>query len=450
MNSPAQPSKRRPSLSRETLLAAARHEEEVERRKLAMVHSVQTQLAEALKSPRDGESKEWLSRLGRVQEVVCRHWPRHWPNFDACLSAYSSLLLNKITQGLGLVLIGESGAGKGTILDPFQNVRMTVWRSRFTPASILSGFADHTTKDQVEARALFKMVKHKVLVSGDLGPIMSGNRETLNALYNIIPPWMDGAGFIFDTGTHGAIGAMGDYTFVMIGGKTPFYKETWKAMATAGPRFLFLRVARLSQNELVSSAHYADAKAEVRDAVEGFLNWVFDRFAPRSIPWPEMPPAVERRIARYSELIALGQTLTGEQGDVLQVTPNHLTMRMAILVSAHALLWQRSVVGLEDLKLARRFVAGSAPGERGRILLALDSGLHEVSQIMAKTGLQYSVLYNTLIDLERVRVVRRSVPEPGPLRSVGRPAEHWEFAPQSMSSEPSRPMIEDDDEEGLR
>jgi hypothetical protein len=218
----------------------------------------------------------WLPLLSQLQVTFRQYWPVHWPLFEACLAANVSLLLEKVTQGIGVVLVGDSGAGKNTILEPFQSAATTVWRDKFTTASILSGFAgEGTGKQDVDSRALFRAVQHRVLVVGDLGTILRGGGDK-EEMYSVIPPWFDGRGLMFDTGTHGVIGAKGDFSFVMLGGTTPFDMPTWRAMSSVGPRLLFLRVATLKPEERVPARLYDDAKREIQDLTTAFLSKVFE------------------------------------------------------------------------------------------------------------------------------------------------------------------------------
>jgi hypothetical protein len=358
----------------------------------------------------------------------------HWPIFEACLATYMSLLLQKVSQGVGVVLIGDSGAGKGTILESFQSAPVTVWRDKFTPKSLLSGFAgEGSTRKAVNDRALFRAVRHRALVVGDLGPIMQGGEDQA-ALYSVIPPWFDGGGLVFDTGAHGMIGGKGDFSFVMLGGKTPFDMPTWHAMSTVGPRFLFLRVARLDREERVPARMYDDAKREVRQAITDFLRWVFERHQPRSMDRPMLGEEREAQLSLYAQIMADGQTMRPRSGwEIVRPTSNHLLQRLAIVLYGHALLWRRDEIGDAQLALAKRFARHSTPGQRGRVLLALTEGLQEVGAIAEHCGISYDAVRRTLEQLESVEVVIRSGLRPAGGR--GQPAQLWKRAPEPPDPE---------------
>jgi hypothetical protein len=382
-----------------------------------------------------GRADEWLERLDLVQNAVRAWWPVHWPYFETGLALFISLLLERVSQGVGIILLGESGVGKNVVIESFMNVPLAVWRDKFTPKSILSGYAAvGTTKVDVNNRALFRKVKHKALIVSDCGPIFSGNREGQAEMYALIPPWLDGRGLVFDVGTHGTIGEKGDFSFVMFGGKTPIYTPTWLAMNHAGPRFLFLRVPRLKHDERVPPRDYEQAKREVEEAVRSFLTWVFETHAVRSMQWPELSKDHEACLEDYAQVMAEALTLrSGWGGDIVRPTSNHLLQRLAIVTCARAVLWQRQRVDVHDLVFAKRFVRGTGPGQRGRVLLALYEGADEVKTICDATGLSYNAVASALADLQKVDVVQQR----GARRRDGKgaPAELWVRSPEEVDVE---------------
>lgn len=387
---------------------------------------------------------EWLRHLEDVHRTFRKYWPMHWPAFEACLAAIISLLLDKVSQGLGIVLVGDSGAGKGTILDAFQqDVEFVIWRDKFTAASLLSGFADASRK-AVDERALFRAVKHQALVVGDLGPLVSADKNGQNSLYSVIPPWLDGRGLVFDTGTHGVIGAKGDFSFVLLGAKTPFDIQTHRAMSQMGLRLLFLRIPRLEKNERIPSELYEPAKEEIHTATTGFLNWVSQNYGRRSLSWPVLHPVHESRLGDYAQLMADAQTLSRDfsGSEIIRPTPNHLLQRLAIIVRARALLWRRGVVDENDLSLAKRFVRASGPGQRGRVLLALFEGADEAHLISEATHVPYATVDRTLKELAQVEVVRQGGIRPR--SGKGQPATVWIL---SEWVDPERELMRVEDEE---
>jgi len=287
------------------------HERELSSKRRALRTSIRQKQKELASLPRSGESKERLRKLERVQSVVQKHWPSHWPAVEVCLTACASLLLKDVGQSLSIVLLGRSAAGKGTVLEMFQGAERTLWRDKFSKASLLSGHGD-SSKQELEARALFKASKHQLVLIGDLNPLLkAGAKEGLSSFYGDFAVWLDGKGLVYDYGTHGTLGEKGDFTFALVGGATPFQAETWRGMAELGPRMLFFPVR--SPKEKVAYEQYEPAKNECRDAVHALLKELTTT-PTRSLPWRKCDPKIPKQLGRFCELMALGQTVGSAVG----------------------------------------------------------------------------------------------------------------------------------------
>jgi hypothetical protein len=345
--------------------------------------------------------------LAKCRSTIDKWWPTHWPVVEAMLAACGTLLLENITQGLALLTVGDSGGGKGTTLEMFQGAERVLWIDKFSPASLLSGYADDVSKDEANDRALFKLVKHQVLMTGDLGPLFrGGDAETRQALYSLIPPWMDGSGLVFAVGTHGMIGTKGDFSFVWMGGTTPLHTSTWRAMATVGPRLLFMRISKLPKDHHIAQEDYVPAKRECQGAVSAYLAWLLNRYPIRSVKWPGFNSKSEReRMMRYCELMAFGQASPAGDEEPIRPTPHHLSQRLAILLNGLALIRGAKRIGEAELRLAKRIVQSNAPKKRGRVLLALEEGCQTAAEISARSGLYLAQTYNILKELEHLGIL---------------------------------------------
>jgi len=92
--------------------------------------------------PAGVDAAERAARLASVKEVIVRYWPRHWPSLEAELAVAATLLLKDVDQALALLIIGESGEGKGTTLDMFEGADDVILLDTLTIPSLLSGSAE--------------------------------------------------------------------------------------------------------------------------------------------------------------------------------------------------------------------------------------------------------------------------------------------------------------------
>jgi hypothetical protein len=371
-------------------------------------------------------------RFLEVKKEVERWWPRQWPIHAACLSTAATLLLENVGQCVALILIGASGVGKGSILYGYGLAQDTIFRSKFTAASILSSYGDAKRQD-LESRALFRLVKHRLFVCSDLNPLLkTGDRDRLSRFYADLAVWLDGEGVVYDSGTHGPMGERGDFTFAMVGAATPFRPTVWRSMAELGPRLLFVRLNPSNDPDADLPARvYDQARDACGEAVREFLNWLFTVFPRRSQPWRECTPDQERRLKRLCRLSALSQSYGGGNLALLRgeepvrPTPSHLFQRLSTLTHAHALLHGRTSLSPDDLLFAERIAVSSSPGAKCSVLLALDSGAVEAPQIASKLSIPGTSVLACLEDLQRSGIVEAcgSLDRDG----RGRPATIWKL-----------------------
>lgn len=382
----------------------------------------------------EGDPKELPLRLAQVREVVNRWWPQYWPVHEACLSTAATLLLQNVGQCVALVLVGSSGSGKGSILYGYGMSAASIFRSRFTAASILSTYGD-TLRATLDERALFRVVRHRLFVCSDLNPLLkAGDREGLSRFYADLAVWLDGEGLIYDSGTHGSLGERGDFTFAMLGGATPLRQNVWKGMAELGPRLLFCQVPLTGT--MVRASDYDQARDECATSVRDFLEWMTFRFPVRSQPWRDCDMETEGRILQACEVAAAGQTfgslLTSGGDGLTRPSSQHLFQRLSTITHARALLHGRSRVSDEDVSFAERLAEASTPGTRGLVMFSLLRGNKEVPSIAQESGVPATTLYATMKDLERLGLVR-----PVGLKTSqlpGRPSVSWEFCSETLTT----------------
>lgn len=364
--------------------------------------------------------------LASAKQALEDSWPQHWPAVEACLAACASLLLKDVKQSLALVLTARSGGGKGTLLSMFQGASRTVWRDRFTRSSMLSGHGD-TEKKTLEDRALFRLVKHKTLLVGDLNPLMkTGDRVALGAFYADFAVWLDGGGLKYDTGTHGEIGEKGDFTFVLVGGMTPVRQQLWRSMAELGARLLFFPLDEMGAG--IDAEAYAGAVDNGGRAIRMTLSALLSKGV-RNTPWPEFSAATKAKLSRLGAITALGQVVPTDEGPLMP-TRWHIQQRLALMLAGRRLLYGGSTVESEDFAFMERIVAGTSPKHRGTTLLALDRGVETVQELADNAGVSYPTMLAVLDELQRLGVVERLGVQL--TNQPGRPSDRWRLKAQNV------------------
>lgn len=362
------------------------------------------------------------------RRTVSKHWPQYWPFCEAILSAAATLRLKNVPAAIALFGVGDSGVGKNTVFKMFgwDLPHLIIWRDKFSLAALQSHHADETGKILSE-RALFRLAKHKLMVTPELGVLFRGRTYILEERFGELAQWLDGEGRITDSGTHGALGEKGDFTFVWTAGTTPFYLNTWETMAALGTRILFFEVLK---GPYMPEDAFASALAECREAVNTFLNVLITEGTSceakecgvRASEWPVMDDTIAQTIHNYAVLLALGhgirRNLGASDADIHFPSPNHFRSRLGILLRGEALVRGRMVVLSEDLPMAKWITQSSMPGRRGPVLLALLNGEQGVDDIVTATGLSPDTVRGNLKALVATGVVEELKSSVG---VVGRP-----------------------------
>jgi hypothetical protein len=381
----------------------------------------------------------WSAQLCRMRETVQAYWPLHWPFVEALASAVATLGMRGVGQSLALFGVGPSGTGKSTGLYFFgvpegEELALRLAGAeplveqldRFTIPSFLSHYTDEKGS-VLEDRALAKQLKHRVLLTPELAPTFRGKRESLEIMFGNLALVLDGEGLRTHSGAHGALGTKGDFSFVWLGGTTPFRIESWKTMAQLGTRLLFYRVAR--DADTCPRESYYEARNACRDVTNELLAAFFGAVEKRSRAWPRITPRIDEEIRRLADLTAKGQAQTdglGSENEAVRPASAHFNMRLALLACGRALLHGREEVTADDLPLIRHVAASSMPSSRGPVLMAMYEGARTVPEILQRVDVGLDAVRRTLQGLRRVEVVR---PVDVDDTNVGRPANVWELQP---------------------
>src|SRR5262249_26590755 len=156
----------------------------------------------------------------------------------------ATLLLADNANPVALIYMGPPSTGKTTVAKMFEtaqlNSKLLCYRSdKFTPAAFLSHSANVSKSDLQEVHLLPKL-KHRVLLTPELGPIFTGKTDDLLVRFSTITRVLDGEGLTTDSGTHGQIDLSGECVFAWLGATTLFTKNLWAIMGQLGSRLFFL------------------------------------------------------------------------------------------------------------------------------------------------------------------------------------------------------------------
>ena len=375
------------------------------------------------------QARTWVPQLLKVQKTISKYWPLHWPLVEAQITMCATLLLENVTQSMALFTIGPSGSGKSTTLKMFRvpervqlvyaqaGVRPPIdEQDDFTMAAFLSHYSE-AEGSVLEAGALAFVLQHRVMLTSELGPLFRGNREVLQQRFTKLAQILDGEGIRSSSGVHGTLGKKGDFTFVWLGGTTPFRGETWRTMASLGTRLLFF--ATDEHADECPEELFAQAQIECQEAVSALIEEMFAQTKKRSVPWPEVEP-MRKQIRELAKLCAAGQSYggSGTDEDPNRPSPGHFRQRLMQLACAHAWMHGRDVLTEEDLPMLRHITSSSMPASRGPVLLLMSQGAQTVSEICALSGLQEDLVRKTLARLAGTGGVQKK---------AGLPTDRWEI-----------------------
>jgi hypothetical protein len=301
----------------------------------------------------------------------------HVPLLTAQLGAAASLLFKGIGHSIALFTMAESGTGKSEEMKAWTGSPahpQVVRADKFTLAGLNpSGFRDEKGTN-MEKSALYLAIKHKVMVTPELGRIFRGRtRGVLEERFADIAGFLDAEGIKSWTGTHGQQGEEGDYSAIWLGNTTPWKIELWETAGIVGLRCLMFPLGRLPKEDQLPGNECDAAVEAIRSATRDVLDLLFSQHDPRTVEWTPPPPAMEREIDRLTELLGAAHMVPGREDDApSRPDAMHLNSRLKEVLAGVAWVTGRQEPDESDLhKIVRPIVSRSAPQARGRVLLAL-------------------------------------------------------------------------------
>ena len=331
--------------------------------------------------PEDG--LEWLfsTTLGEVRQTVTEEFDEsQWLLTEAILSTHATLLLSDRVACTGLIVVGDSGAGKTTALNFFNGLDEQCYRSDdATYASFVT--ADPSlSEDEREEADLLPRTRHKSFLCSDMATWFSGQTETIRRKMSLMTRVMDGEGFTRDTGTTGQRGYQGDYRFNFIGASTPLQPRAWRVMGHAGYRFVFYHKPqghdRNLKDDLFGESHYHERVAACQEIVHEYLEELWKEYdgyggATEDTTFTDdAKDAIEylARVIKFSRATLDG---TKDEPTVNREDPRRVGGILRDIARGRALLDRETTVRTEHIEVSARIALSTMHKERRPIVRAL-------------------------------------------------------------------------------
>jgi len=327
------------------------------------------------------------------ETIVSLFDERVWFMTEACASVVAALMLEDLSNPIGLNLVDGPSSEKTTVLSFFFDLPHVYRSDSFTPACFVSHAANVKTAKLPDVD-LLPRIRHKCLVVPELAPVFGADREKLLENFSILTRVFDGEGLWRDGGVHGGRGYVGDYHFVWLGATTPIKPYVWKLMGHLGSRLLFLTVethrnhraeVQRALDGLTADLSYRQKVAKCRSAVKVFFEYLQcvlgqSQFA-RSVSWNRKGEneTVLKAIAELADVTARARSTVsvwrpddqgGEEDFSMPIRerPMRLASLLYGLARGHALLSGRTRLEVDELPLVVAVSLSSMPDDRRRVV----------------------------------------------------------------------------------
>jgi hypothetical protein len=307
-----------------------------------------------------------------------------------------------------LLLVGPSGGGKTELLNMFQDSKHALTISKFTKNTLLSGFKNLPTGQDL----LFQM-KDKLVIIKDLAPILElGKDEQREILADLRDAYDGYVSKRWGTGqTKTWKGKFG-----LIAASTNALDKKWKLYSELGERFIRVNLKTDAKAQTEFAMRRIGSEELFRDKLRelgcGFLDH-YQKSAQTQLP--PIPDEVTSQISRLGILTARLRTpvMRNANKDV-EVLPipevgTRLSKQLMRLAQSSALMFESPEVKLYgDYKLALRVAVDSIPVKRTLILSNLLEGCSTTQEISRNTSLPKTTISYELADMRMLGVITES------------------------------------------
>lgn len=334
---------------------------------------------DAESSDESDETSEEVT-LDHVRKVVTDEFDETmWGVTEALLSAHATLLIEEVKNCTGVIVVGESGAGKTTAISLFEGLDDQVYRSDdATPASFVSHDAS-LTDEQLEEVDLLPRIRHKTLTSRDMATWFSGPQEAIEQKMALMAHLMDGEGYSRDSGSHGRRGYRGDYRFTFLGATTPLDPRAWRVMGHTGYRFVFYNLPSGEvdrdelEDELFSETRYQERRNQCQEAVQNFLAKLWDEHDEYGGIEKHFDATDEAKtsITYLAKLVKFSRATLGKDGELSRESPERIGAVLRDIAQGRAILDSRTTIQVKDVQVSARIALSTMPKKRRPLVRAL-------------------------------------------------------------------------------
>jgi hypothetical protein len=374
--------------------------------------------------------------LQRVEAVVVQHFPEALDPLKAALAVAAVGFLKDNRQPTSLILTGRSGAGKTlvvTLITPRMDDAILAkhfYRSeKFTAASFVSNKAD-VSKALLKDIDLLPRLKDKTLLTKELSPVLSGNRDELMDRFAILTSVLDGLGFTTDSGSHGQHGYTEPINFQWVGASTPLQLEALEVMTQLGARLVFYACDRPEKDvdtliALAGDPHCNEHFHECWAEVQAFLKTLYCHVPHGSIHSSEIaiPEPLLRFLVLWAKVLAkVRATVKWEKKsshdhgdnkesmihDMVAEQPERMVGILMNIARGSAVVHGRDAVDDYDLAQVAHIALSSGVAGRASVFRALltSGGTATTPEIRKLSGLSTPTVLRYMKELGAVGLAR--------------------------------------------
>jgi predicted transcriptional regulator len=324
--------------------------------------------------------------LSDVRETMINSFDEEeWHLTEAILSTHATLFVEGIQNCTGLIVVGQSGAGKTTALKFFEGLNSQFYRSdEVTPASFVTHDAS-LSEDELAEVDLLPRIKHKSLLCRDMETWFSGDKESIRTTMSRMTHLMDGEGLTRDSGSHGKRGYEGDFRFSFIGASTPLKSRAWEVMGNAGYRFVFYHKKsrpddqETLQNNLFGESSYEEKVSECRQKIQSFLHGLWNEhggYGGISDDNISFSDDAKEAVTYLAKVVKFSRATVNEQSGnedpvVKREDAHRIGAVLREIAKGRALINGETTVELDDVVVSSRVALSTMPSKRRPLVRTL-------------------------------------------------------------------------------